>query len=100
MFRSLSTGEVIDPDWLELSYPTYWHYDVLRGLDYMRRAGVPPDGRVDEALSLVESKRGPDGRWPLENVHEDGVGTPSRWITLRALRVVEWSASARARGSG
>jgi hypothetical protein len=108
MFRSLSTGEVIDPDWLELSYPTYWHYDVLRGLDYLRRAGVPADGRVDEALSLVESKRGPDGRWSLENVHEgevhfpleNGEGTPSRWITLRALRVVEWSAGARARSSG
>ncbi len=97
MFRALSTGEVIDPDWLELSYPTYWHYDVLRWLDHLRRAGVPADGRVDEALSLVESKRGPDGRWPVENVHEgevhfpleNGVGTPSRWITLRALRV--WS---------
>jgi hypothetical protein len=98
MFRALTTGEVIDPAWLKLSYPTYWHYDVLRGLDYLRRAGVSADERVDEALSLVESKRASDGRWPLENLHsgkvhfplEGAAGTPSRWITLRALRVVEW----------
>jgi hypothetical protein len=76
MFRSLSTGEVVDPDWLELSNPTYWHYDVLRGLDHLRRAGVSADARVDEALSLDESKRGPDGRWPLDNVHEDEVHFP------------------------
>jgi hypothetical protein len=98
MFRSRSTGVVIDPDWTRFSFPTRWHYDVLWGLDYLRRAGVQPDLRVAEAVDLVETKRDVEGRWPLENPHpgevhfdmEDGVGQPSRWNTLRALRVLDW----------
>jgi hypothetical protein len=98
MFKSRSTGEVIDPDWTQFSFPTRWHYDVLRGLDYLRRAGVEPDQRIAEAIDLVEKKRDNDGRWPLENPHagevhfemEDGAGNPSRWNTLRALRVLDW----------
>jgi hypothetical protein len=105
MFRSLLTGQVIDPDrktgdrsrWVQFSFPTRWHYDVLWGLDYLRRAGVEPDERVAEAVDLVENKRNRDGRWPLENPHvgevhfdmEDGAGAPSRWNTLRALRVLD-----------
>jgi hypothetical protein len=98
MFRSLSTGAVIDPAWMQFSFPTRWHYDVLRGLDYLRRAGVAPDERIAEAIDLVEQKRDTDGRWPLENPHpgevhfdmEPGAGEPSRWNTLRALRVLDW----------
>jgi len=98
MFRRLSTGEVIDPAWTRFSFPTRYHYDVLRGLDYLRNAGVEPDERCAEAIDLVESKRDPDGRWPLENTHpgrvhfemEEGVGKPSRWNTLRATRVLDW----------
>ncbi len=99
LMRRLSTGEIIDPAWTKFSFPTRWHYDVLRGLDYLRSAGVDPDERCAEALDLVESKRSPDGRWPLENTHpglvhfdmEDGDGKPSRWNTLRAMRVLAWS---------
>ena len=103
LFRRLSTGEVIndrkgDHNWTRFAFPTWWHYDVLRGLEYMRRAGVVPDQRVAEAVELVESKRDSDGRWPLENQHpgtmavelDEGEGRPSRWITLRALRVLDW----------
>jgi len=98
MLRRLSTGEVIDPAWTKFSYPTYWHYDVLRGLDYFRAAGAAPDERVAEAIDLVESKRDADGRWPLENAHpgrlhfamDEGEGRPSRWNTLRAMRVLRW----------
>jgi hypothetical protein len=100
LFRRKSTGEVIDADWLRFAYPTYYHYDVLRGLDYLRSVGDVPDARVAEAIELVERKRDADGRWPLEKVHEgevhidmdEGVGKPSRWITLRALRVLRWAA--------
>jgi hypothetical protein len=99
LFRRKSTGEVIDPSWLEFSFPTWWHYDVLRGLDYLRDAEVEPDERVAEAIGVVEASRDPDGRWPLQNVHEgeahfemeDGEGKPSRWNTLRALRVLDWA---------
>ena len=100
LFRRKSTGEVIDPDWLRFSYPTWYHYDVLRALDHLRDAGVEPGERVVEAIRVVEGNRDPDGRWPLQGVYageahfqmEDGEGMPSRWNTLRALRVLEWSA--------
>ncbi len=99
MFRRLSTGEVVDPAWTHFFFPTRWHYDVLRGLDYLRNAGVAPDERCAEAIELVEKRRGEDGRWPLEytypgQVHfdvDEGVGQPSRWITLRAMRVLRWA---------
>jgi hypothetical protein len=98
MLRSLSTGEVIDPAWTQFSFPTGYHYDVLRGLEFMRSAGVTPDGRLAEAIDLLVSKHDRDGHWLLENVHPDqldaepGVteGQPSRWNTLRALRVLGW----------
>jgi hypothetical protein len=93
-----STGEIVDPDWLRFAFPNWWHYDVLRGLEYLRKAGVTPDKRVTEAIELVESKRGPNGCWLLENQHPGRMpiefgeveGQPSRWNTLRALRVLDW----------
>jgi hypothetical protein len=99
MFRRLSNGEVIDPRWTRFSFPTWWHYDVLRGLDYLRDAGVVPDERVDEAIGLVEENRSRDGRWPRQHVHPGDVhfeidapeGEPSPWNTLRALRVLKWA---------
>ena len=107
LFRRKSTGEVIDPSWLRFSFPTWWHYDILRGLDYLRAAEVEPDERIAEAIGIVEGNRDPDGRWPLQNVHEgevhfqmeDGEGKPSRWNTLRALRVLDWFRARRVGGT-
>ena len=98
LLRRKSTGAVVNPAWLEFSYPTRWHYDVLRGLEYFRAAGEPPDPRMDEAIELVRSKQQPDGTWLLENTHpgaihfalDEGDGRPSRWNTLRAMRVLRW----------
>jgi hypothetical protein len=98
LLRRRTTGEIIDPDWTRFAFPTWWHYDVLRGLEYLRRAGIAPDERVAEAIELVQSKRDGDGRWPLEKQHpgtmavevDEGEGRPSRWNTLRALRVLDW----------
>ena len=104
LFRRRSTGEVIERDrkggasWARFAFPTWWHYDVLRGLEYLRRAGVVPDERVAEAIDLVVSKRDGDGRWPLETRYrgempvetDEGEGQPSRWNTLHALRVLNW----------
>jgi len=98
MFRSLRTGDVIDERWLRFSFPTFWHYDVLRGLDYLRNAAVTPDSRVSEAIEVVIKRRHQNGRWPLNLVHreripmemETAVGSASRWNTLRALRVLRW----------
>lgn len=104
LLRRRSTGAVIERDrksdamWSNFAFPTWWHYDALRGLDYLRRADVTPDERVAEAIALVESKRDGDGRWPLDTQYpgampvelDEGEGRPSRWITLRALRVLDW----------
>lgn len=98
MLRRLSTGEIVDPAYTQFSYPTRWHYDVLRGLDYLRSAGVEAGERIAEAIDLVQDKRDRDGWWALENTHagrthfemDDGDGEPSRWNTLRALRVLRW----------
>lgn len=98
LFRSLRTGEVIDQRWLRFSFPTFWHYDVLRGLDYLRNAGVKPDHRVREAIEITKRRRHQNGRWPLNLLHperiplgmETAVGSASRWNTLRALRVLGW----------
>ncbi len=98
LFRRKSTGGVVRPEYLEFAFPYYWHYDVLRALDYFRHSGTDPDPRMAEAVAVVQSRRQPDGRWLLGRVHagrvhfdlEDGAGTPSRWNTLRALRVLKW----------
>jgi len=100
LFRRKSTGDVIDPTWLQFSFPTWYFYDVLRGLEYLRAAEARPDARVAEAIGVVEDNRAPDGRWPLQNAHpgeahfemNEGEGRPSRWNTLRAMRVLDWFA--------
>ncbi len=106
LLRRLSTGERIDarksgrpmPSFTHFIFPTMWQYDALRALDYLRSAGAQPDERVREAVDEVRAARQPDGRWLLGaaprdafDEHMEGVvGAPSRWITLRALRVLDW----------
>lgn len=98
MFRSLRTGEVIKKRWLRFAFPTFWYYDVLRGLDYLRKAGIRPDSRVRDAIKIVMERRHQNGRWPLNLLHseyiplkmETSVGSASRWNTLRAFRVLRW----------
>jgi hypothetical protein len=99
LFRARSTGKVVDPRFTMFSFPVRWYYDVLRGLDYFRSTAMPPDERCAEAVDLVLRRRRTDGRWALENTHQGPTlfrmegpdGSPSRWNTLRALRVLEWA---------
>jgi hypothetical protein len=98
LFRRRSTGEVASPAFLKFAYPPRYCYDVLRALDYFRDAGVQPDARMDDALQVVERMQQNDGRWLLDDTHPEAlalsfgeaVGEPSRWNTLRALRVLRW----------
>jgi hypothetical protein len=102
LFRRLSTGEPADEQFLSLLYPSRWRYDVLRALDYFRSAaaltGGAPDPRLGDAVEHVRSRRLEDGRWPLDRALpgrvwfelDDGAGQPSRWVTLRAMRVLSW----------
>ena len=99
LLRRLSTGELAQPRWLYLGFPNGWHYDPLRALHYLRDAGVEPDERMAEAIAIIESKRDADGRWATDHAHHDKLPVdlgetedqPSRWITLRALRVLRWA---------
>lgn len=102
LFRRRSDGRVVDPRFTMLSFPTWWYYDILRALDHLRAAslhdGTPPDPRCGEAIELLRAKRLDDGRWAHELTHEGPThlrveaseGQPSRWATLRALRVLAW----------
>jgi len=115
LFHRRSTGAPIEydrksgpdsatgaPAFTRLAFPGWWHYDVLRGLDYLRRAGVPPDPRMRAAIDLVIAKRDDQGRWMSDVVYpgamlidlDAGSGHPSRWLTLRAIRVLRWYESA------
>jgi hypothetical protein len=115
LFHRRSTGAVIEADrkdkrvgadgqpaWASFAFPNWWHYDVLRGLEYLRHAAVTTDERLDDAINLVLSRRQPDGRWLLDVRYpgvmpvelDDGPGQPNRWITLRALRVLKWYSAA------
>lgn len=97
LFKSDRTGKVINPAFTKFSFPPRWHWDVLRGLDYLRRVNAPRDERLQDGIDLLFSKRCPDGRWKLEHHHKgeeffrlEKPGQPSRWNTLRALRVLRW----------
>ncbi len=97
LFRSHRTGEVIKPVFLKLAYPPRWHYDILRALDHFQAVRAPRDERLGEAVAILAGKRRADGRWNLEHrfraptfFEMERVGAPSRWNTLRALRVLRW----------
>ena len=101
LFRRKSTGQVIDEQFVNFGFPPQYFYDVLRGLEYLRAAGVQPDERMREAIDLVRDKRQDDGTWLLDTRHRkwgglfftlgEDAGEPSRWNTLRALRVLRWA---------
>lgn len=102
LFRRLSTGLPADEKFLHIHHPNRWEYDILRALDYFRSAGIfdgtAPDERLDEAVAHVRSKRLQEGAWPLERTSggpvwfaiDSNPGEPSKWLTLRAMRVLKW----------
>ena len=100
MFRSHTTGDVINESWTKFAFPPRWHYDILRGLDHFRDAGALPDMRAEEAIEMVNRRQRSDGRWPIgprytgvEHFRMEKGRNPGRWNTLRALRVLEWWAT-------
>ena len=102
LLRRLSDGEIPQKRWLYVGFPNKWFYDVVRVLDYFRVARSGPDERMADALEIAASKRGADGRWPLDHAYHDKLlvdlgereGEASRWITLRALRILRWASRA------
>lgn len=93
LFKSERSGEVIRADFTRVHHPPRWHFDILRGLECLAVMRVPQDPRMDAALELLNARRRPDGRWTATvwpgatHVPSDSGREPSRWATLRALRV-------------
>jgi hypothetical protein len=98
LYRRLSTGEIANPEFIDSAFPPRYHYDLLRALDYFRATGSVPDARIADAVDIIQRKRQADGRWLLDASYNEAlaltlnelVSQPSRWITLRALRVLHW----------
>jgi hypothetical protein len=97
LFRSDRTGDIINPEFVRFAFPPRWHYDILRALDHFQAVDAPRDDRLAEAIEIVRSTRRSDGRWSLQNrwagktyFELERLGAPSRWNTLRALRVLKW----------
>ncbi len=97
LFRSHRTGAIIKPGFLRFAFPPRWHYDILRALDYFQAVQAPRDPRLADAIGIVQSTQLADGRWSLQQSYKgktyfelERLGAPSRWNTLRALRVLKW----------
>ncbi len=97
LYRSHRTGKVPDPRMARLPFPPRWHHDILRGLDYFRASGAMPGPRLDDAVAVLRGHRRKDGKWPLHAGYSGEVWfqmesgrQPSRWNTMRALRVARW----------
>lgn len=97
LYRSHRTGNIVRHDFTRMAFPPQWYYDFLRALDYFRASGASPDPRMSDAIELLHRKRLPEGVWPLEHVHPgrsffqmEEKRQPSRWNTLRSLRVLRW----------
>ena len=97
LFRSSKTGEIVKPVFTRFSFPPRWHYDILRALDYFQECNAERDERLIDAIEIIHKKRKKDGRWLLQSHHPgkvffdmEKVGEPSRWNTLRALRILKW----------
>jgi hypothetical protein len=96
LYRSHRTGDAVDPAFTRFPFPPQWHFDVLRGLEHFRSAGAEPDGRLADGIEVLRRARRPDGTWPRHRPYPgrqwfplEAAG-PSRWATLRCLRVLEW----------
>ena len=97
LFRSHRTGRVIKSEFTRLSFPPRWHYDILRALDYFQAVDAARDRRLGEAIDILRSAQREDGRWLLQHSYKgktyftlERLGAPSRWNTLRAVRVLRW----------
>ncbi len=96
LFLSDRTGQIINKDFLKLTYPCRWKYDILRAMDFFQYTGIGWDNRMKVAIDVLKSKRNNEGSWNMQAAHPGQVhvnmekaGKPSRWNTLRVLRVMK-----------
>lgn len=107
LFKSRSTGRSIDPLWLKLRYPEFWHYGILPALLFLARMGLAGDPRAGDALDVLQDKMLPDGVWPVEGAwwHPPGAASQAaatdwgrkganQFVTLSAVRILTTSGNA------
>ncbi|MBI5352863.1 MAG: terpene cyclase/mutase family protein [Chloroflexi bacterium] len=97
LYKSHRTGKVFDAKMTTMPFPPRWKYDFIRALDYFRACDAPRDERMSDAIELLRKKQKKDGLWPMNSGMSglkyfdlEAAGQPSRWNTLRALRVLNW----------
>ena len=97
LFQSHRTGKIVDPKMVRFTFPTYWRYDILRMLDHFRLCKYPPTEAMQDAVDILQSKMSFQGEWKLASPYSgrtffsfEKVGQPSRWITLKSIRVLNW----------
>ena len=97
LYKSDKTGKIIKPQFTRFSFPPRWYYDVMKALDFMQKINAPKDKRFNDAINLLIKKQTKEGLWKLQAKHQgkvffemEKVGEPSRWNTLRALRILKW----------
>ena len=96
LFLSDKTGHIINKDFLKLTYPCRWKYDILRAMDFFQYAGIERDHRMKATIDVLKTKRNKEGTWNMQAAHSGQVhvnmekaGQPSRWNTMRVLRVMK-----------
>jgi hypothetical protein len=104
LYRSHRTGRVVNDAFTRFPFPPQWHFDVLRGLEHFRAAGASRDERLADGITQIRRARRPDGRWrryppyPGRRWFSLEPAGPSRWTTLRSLRVLDWWEGAQRQG--
>jgi len=96
-WKDLVKGYAEKPGWKSFGFPLHYNPDILETMLGLKDAGVKPDARIEKALAVVEAKRLPDGRWKMARslngkliADVEEKGKPSKWVTVRALEVLEW----------
>ena len=79
---------------LKYTFPIRWKYDILRCLDYFQKSNLEYDDRMYDAINIIINSKNKNGQWKAYSqpgkvfILIDKNGSPSKWNTLRALRVL------------
>ena len=97
LYQSHRSGRPAKPEMTRMYFPPRWHFDFIRGLDYFQSFQAYRDPRMQAAIDLLLKKQTDTGQWTLNKIwagqtyfQMEQTGSPSRWNTLRALRVLKW----------
>lgn len=89
-------GNKPSSSWFQFGYPIGYVADILQNLELLAFLGQANNPKLAKALELALSKQDLRGRWKMEYslngkmwADIEKKGQPSKWVTLRALRVLK-----------